>query len=138
MEDGYRVHQAIHLSVDRRKDCLAWLLPDSMGALSKSVIFPFLKILFSCSVVCPPLSFSMAQLPLTPKPANRHSGCCYFLLLCLHSLSLLDVKPSPLWILKNSASSLSFPSCFLIFPLRADPYSDTGMQITLWIPPVNQ
>lgn len=36
-----RVHQAVHLLVDRMEDCRALLLPDSMGALSKSVIFLF-------------------------------------------------------------------------------------------------
>ena len=93
--DGDRAHKAIHLLVDRRKDRLARPLPDSMGPLLSRPFFPFLKILFSCSVVCPSLSFPMPSLVLTLKPARRHSGACYIPLLCLNS-EWFSVRPSPL------------------------------------------
>lgn len=110
-EASDQVHQTIHLLAQRRKDRL---LSDSMGALSKSVIFPFLKILFSCSAVCPSMSSFMPSLFL--KSAKRHSGCCYFLLLLYVSIrplfSLTVVKRSPLWILMPHLLPC-FSCCFL-------------------------
>lgn len=105
VKHGDREDRAIHLLVDRKKDCLARLLPDSMGALSKSAIFPFLKILFSCClsplchlpVTCP------HSFPLLSLPRDTLTAVIFY-----YSVSILVqvVKPSPLWILKYTASSL--------------------------------
>ncbi len=131
-EDGDRLHRALHLLLDTRKDCRG---SDSMGALSKSVIFISLKMLFSCSVVCPSASVSV-----TPKPAKK-TLCLLFLCilsLCLHSscgsFSLEDVEPSPFLILLPIHCLHSFLLApFFTTLCRVDPYLDTGMQITLWI-----
>lgn len=91
----------------------------------------FLVLLFIplCHSPCPH-SFLLLSLP-------RHSGCCYFLPLCLYSssasFSLTVVKSSPPRILKHSTVFCLHVAFLFSYFFRENPYLDIGRQNTLWI-----